>query len=324
MPNTEYIVKGKAPHVRFGTASHRYAGWIGKVYDPKWEDDLTSTSKKLAGKSFQEWKVPVASNEDYFECYDVLELDFTFYNPLITEDGRHSGAWKTLETYLFHSPSDAQFILKVPQSVSAQSFYKRGPNPQYLDVDLMNDRFLAPATELVGDRLAGVLFQQEYIGKRDSKHEGEYIGELDEFFARMIPGVQVHLELRATVYHTEALHAWLVDRGLGFVFSHSSWQKPLHKQWEIAGEQFSAANGDAIVRLLTPLRKKYADAYAMAYPFDERVPELADTPEAEQMIRDTLMFIDKAEVNEKVAHIIVNNRAYGSAPDLIRDIANMM
>lgn len=265
--------------------------------------------------------MPVESNEEYFECFDVLELDFTFYNPLISADGKQSGAWKTLESYLFHSPSNASFILKAPQAVSAQSFYKRGANESYLDVQLMNDRFLAPAIELMDDRLAGVLFQQEYIGKKAAAPEPEYLGELDEFVAQLIPDVQLHMELRATVYHTEALHAWMADRGIGYVFSHSSWQKPLHVQWQQAGEQFSAANGEGIVRLLTPLRKKYADAYLMAHPFDDRVPELSDTPEAEQMIRDTLRLMELAVANDKVLNVIANNRAYGSAPDLLVDIA---
>ena len=103
------------PKVKFGTASDRYAGWIGQIYSEQWSQQITKRSRRLQGTKYEERRVPVASVAEYFEHFSVLEIDFTFYRPLRDAEGDPSNTFFTLEKYAEHAPDDAAFILKAPQ-----------------------------------------------------------------------------------------------------------------------------------------------------------------------------------------------------------------
>ena len=74
------------PDVRIGTASDRYAGWIGQIYSQDRYKAL-SRSKTVGGKSYREKVLPVESVREYFQHFSVLELDFTFYRVLLKSYG---------------------------------------------------------------------------------------------------------------------------------------------------------------------------------------------------------------------------------------------
>ena len=77
-----YFFRNIYPNVRLGTASDRYAGWVGQIYTPgKYE--ITTRSHKIGNKSFQEEILPIESVTEYFEHFSVLEIDFTFYRLLL-------------------------------------------------------------------------------------------------------------------------------------------------------------------------------------------------------------------------------------------------
>jgi hypothetical protein len=65
--------------VSIGTASDRYAGWLGQIYTPeRYGGRIASRTKRVGGKSFKEETLPVESVEEDFEHFSVLEIDFTF------------------------------------------------------------------------------------------------------------------------------------------------------------------------------------------------------------------------------------------------------
>lgn len=314
-----------APYVRFGTASDRYAGWIGQVYPEEYEERVQSRTRKLGGDKYEERRVPVDSVAHYFEHFDVLEVDFTFYRPLLEPDGDAGQNWFVLQRYADAAPEDAGFLLKAPQAYFARVLRRgRGryeSNPDYLDAEGCRRRFIEPAHRLLGDRLRGIVFEQEYQRKKEAPSPADNVAELDPFFEAIGSDTQCHVELRSP-HLLEAPHFdWLADRGLGHVFSHWTWLPPLADQWRASGERFTAANRDAVVRLLTPLRMKYADAYALAHPFDRPVPELADSDQAKAMVRDATALALEAAVRDACVVVIANNRAWGNAPALAQTIA---
>lgn len=81
-----------------------------------------------------------------------------------------------------------------------------------------------------------------------------------------------------------------------------------------AGERLYTAEGEAVVRLLTPLDVRYADAYALGYPFDKPVPALAESAGARRMIEETVELARKAMEAEARLNVIANNWAYGNVP----------
>ena len=75
------------------------------------------------------------------------------------------------------------------------------------------------------------------------------------------------------------------------------------------------------IRLLTPRKMPYADAYAAAYPFDKPVPELADSAQGRQMVNEVTALSYKAIEQGTTLNIISNNRAFGNSPALAQAIS---
>ncbi len=317
------------PNVRFGTASDRYAGWLGQIYpEDEYAAKVKTRRRKLKGQTFEERTLPVESVVDYFDHFGVLELDFTFYRPLREADGEPSNNFFVLQQYAEYAPDDAAFLLKAPQMFFARTLRRNtGGKPRYddnahfLNAAAYTQLFHEPALNLLGDRLAGILFEQEYQRVSESPDPQQNVAELDGFFKEIPTDVQAHLELRSPHLLAPPYFAWLEDRGLGFVFSHWTWLPPIRKQWSLSGERFTAADGSVVSRLLTPLNTPYADAYAAAYPFDQAVPELSETEQARGMVLDATALAFQAERQDFLLNVIANNRAWGNAPALAQAIA---
>lgn len=317
------------PNVRFGTASDRYAGWIGQIYPPHYESEIQRRKRRLGAQTFEERLLPVASVADYFAHFSVLELDFTFYRPLLDDDGTPGAPLFALQEYARHAPEDALFLLKAPHTFFARTLRRTHEgrvgyeaNASFLDADAYRRLFHEPALAVLGDRLAGILFEQEYQRVSESPTPEENVAELDAFFRAAPNDVPFHLELRSAHLLTPAYFAWLESQGLGFVFSHWTWLPPIREQWRLCGGRFTAADGTAVARLLTPPNMPYAEAYALAYPFDQAVPALAETPEARRMVLDATALSFQAEAQGALLTLILNNRAWGNAPALGQAIAH--
>ena len=76
-------------NILFGTASDRYAGWIGQIYsEGRYEKEITRRSHKVGDQAFNEETLPVESVAEYFEHFPILEIDYTFYRPLLDKGGK--------------------------------------------------------------------------------------------------------------------------------------------------------------------------------------------------------------------------------------------
>lgn len=71
-----------------GTASDRYSGWVAQIYsEPRYQGRMVKRSKKIGGRSFEEVVLPVDSVREYFDHFEILELDYTFYSVLLDAAG---------------------------------------------------------------------------------------------------------------------------------------------------------------------------------------------------------------------------------------------
>ena len=58
----QFQFRDLAPHTFLGTASDRYAGWIGQIYtEGRYEGRIARRTKTVGGKSFVEKTLPVES-----------------------------------------------------------------------------------------------------------------------------------------------------------------------------------------------------------------------------------------------------------------------
>ena len=214
------------------------------------------------------------------------------------------------------------FARTLRRSKGGKTLYEK--NPQFLNAEAYIDQFHRPALEILGNRLGGFIFEQEYQRVSESPAPEENVFELNGFFNDIPNDVQSHIELRSEHLLIPPYFDWLESRGIGFVFSHWTWLPPLRKQWNMSTERLTAADGNIITRLLTPLHIKYADAYAKTHPFDKPVAVIAETRQALDMIADVTALIYQAEKQDKMLNVIANNRAWGNAPSLVQSIVRRL
>jgi uncharacterized protein YecE (DUF72 family) len=313
--------RGLHPHVFLGTASDRYAGWIGQIYSKdRYSDRITRRTNRVGGQSFVEEVLPVDSVEEYFQHFATLELDFTFYRLLLERDGKPTSTYHVLQRYGQQVKKGDRFILKVPQVIFAQKLWRGGTfsaNEAYLNAKIFRNQFFKPAVELLGPCLQGLIFEQEYQRKKDRTPAKEMAEALNTFFEEIPRDDRYHVELRTESFLIQPVFEVLEKHGVGQVLSHWTWLPSLRKQFAKSGHKFCNSGGQSIIRLMTPRGVRYEEAYSQAHPFNA----LVDGMLQRGMIEETTELMDVA-VNQGVRiNVIINNRAGGNAPLVARQIA---
>jgi uncharacterized protein YecE (DUF72 family) len=298
---------------------------MGQIYtEGRYTGRITKRTKKVGGKSFPEEVLPVESVREYFEHFNILEIDFTFYRPLLDKDKASPGQLKpgpnyhVLKRYRDHMKEGDKVLLKVPQIICAKRLYRSGKfieNESFLSPDKFLELFYEPATGILGPMLEGFIFEQEYHRKKERIPPEELATAFDAFFSSIPSDRRYHLELRTEAYLRKPLFEVMKDHQVGQVLSHWTWLPGLLKQFEKTGGQFINTR-NCIIRLITPIGMRYEEAYSQAHPFDK----LVDGMLKPEMVEDTVTLI-RAGMNQGInVVIIVNNRAGGNAPSVAGEI----
>jgi uncharacterized protein YecE (DUF72 family) len=313
--------RGLHPNVFIGTASDRYAGWIGQIYSrERYANKISRRSKKVGGKGFVEEVLPVESVEEYFQHFRVLELDFTFYRPLLDKDGKATQNFHVLSKYSQYLNNEDRLILKVPQTVFARKLLREGTyvkNTEYLNPETFTNQFYKPALGVLAPWLVGLVFEQEYQRKQDRPSPKELARELDAFFEAIPKDDRYHVEFRTESLLAGPVFRLLEKHGVGQVLSHWTWLPPLARQFALSGRRFLNAGKQCIVRLMTPRGMRYEDAYARAHPFNALVNGMFNL----QMVDETAELMSTAIKEDIQINVIINNRAGGNAPLIAQQIA---
>lgn len=312
--------RGLHPHIFIGTASDRYAGWIGQIYSAeKYQGRITHRSHTVGGKAYRDEVVPVDSVREYFEHFSILELDYTFYRPLLTPDGEPTSNYQVLRNYTRYLGKDDRVILKVPQEVCALKVRQGNQtvaNPHYLNSRLFLDQFYHPANKLLGSNLAGMVFEQEYQRQEERMPVSQLASGWDAFFEALPRDTRYHLELRTEAYWSPPVFEVLEKHGVGQILSHWTWLPPLSRQVARAGGRWVTAGRVGLVRLMTPIGKRYEEAFAQAHPFDKLVEGMLSPG----LVQDTVALMKRAAERELDLYLIINNRAGGNAPLIAQEI----
>ena len=154
-----FLFRDLPQNILIGTASDRYAGWIGQIYSKgRYENGITRRSHKVGDKNFTEETLPVESVAEYFEHFPILEIDYTFYRPLLESKGSPSPNFHVLKSYRQQMKKGDLVLLKAPQIVIARKLRRGGAfveNEDYLNADIFTKQFYQPAMEILGPCLLG-------------------------------------------------------------------------------------------------------------------------------------------------------------------------
>jgi len=70
--------------------------------------------------------MPVESVTEYFEHFPILEIDYTFYRPLLESSGNPTQNFHVLKNYQQRMKNEDLVLLKAPQIIIARKL-RRGP-----------------------------------------------------------------------------------------------------------------------------------------------------------------------------------------------------
>jgi uncharacterized protein YecE (DUF72 family) len=321
-PNIEnFLFRDLHPGIFMGTASDRYAGWLGQIYSrDRFGGKISKRAKTVGGKTVTEELLPVESVQEYFQHFSILELDFTFYSLLLDDQSNPTPTLRVLETYRKYLKDSDRIVLKVPQTIFAQKLWRGGKfaeNPGYLNAEIFIQKFYAPALQLLGQTLQGFIFEQEYQAKKDRPSPDLFVAALDRFFETLPKDGRYHVEVRTEALLTKAYFEVLEKHGIGQVLSHWTWLPPLRKQLAKASGRFFNGGKQAIIRLMTPIGMRYEEAYLKAFPFDKMVEGMMSP----RMPEETAEVMLEAVKQGVQANGIINNRAGGNAPLIAQKVA---
>ncbi len=316
-----YILRDLHPLVLMGTASDRYAGWLGQIYSSeRYQGRTQKRARQVGERSFLEEVLPVDSLQEYFQHFGILEVDFTFYGPLLDQKGGPTPNYRLLELYKSHMGAEDLLVLKAPQAVTAQRLRRGGsfePNPSYLAPELFTLGFYEPAQGVLKENLAAMVLEQEYQPKGQRVSPDQMARDLERFFSQVPRDERYHLELRTPQYLAEPVFRVMEHYGVGQVLSHWSWLPPLSRQMEESGGRFLKKGKVSLLRLMTPLGMRYEEAYARAYPFDHIVDGMLQP----RMVEETARIMMAVVQTGGHAYVIVNNRSGGNAPQIAKMVA---
>lgn len=318
----QYYFRDIHPQLFVGAMSDRYAGWLGQIYaEDKYQGRITTRIKTLKGNQFKERVLPVESVSEYFQHFPVLEIDFTFYRPLLDKEGGSTANFHVLKKYRDNMGPDDRVFLKVPQVVFARKI-KRGkdfvPNDDYLDSELFVRQFYTPAKDIMEDNLYGFIFEQEYQRKESSLTPEGFADEVDNFFGSISTDDRFHVEIRTPRLLAEPLFSVLRKHQVGMVLSHWTWLPSLREQAERMGSPLLSGDGSLALRLVTPRGMIYEKTYAAAFPFDAMVEGMLH----ESTVADTVEIIRGVIREGSQLYLFVNNRVGGNAPMIAARIAS--
>ena len=321
-----YFFRDIHPFIHMGTASDRYAGWLGQIYTKeRYENRIKKRIKKVGAKSYTEEVLPIDSVQEYFEHFDVLEIDYTFYTLLLHKDKgsqrlKPSPNYHVLASYEKHMSIGDSVFLKVPQLIFTRSLYRSGrhiENDSYLNADIFTKQFYEPAVKILGGKLGGFIFEQEYQRKQNRIPVKDMVSDLNSFFSTIPRDDRYHLELRTESYLSKPMFEVMQKYQVGQVLSHWTWLPRLLKQFAKPGNRFINSK-QCVVRLITPIGIRYEQTYAMAHPFDHMVDGMLQP----EMISETVALMKEGIEQGVHMNIIVNNRAGGNASSIAREIVN--
>jgi uncharacterized protein YecE (DUF72 family) len=291
--------------IRFGTSSWSFPGWAGLV----WKGAPTEPQLARAG-------LAAYAQQPLFR---TVGLDRTHYRPLRDEDlASYLGQ---LELARIKAPELPPFrvVSKVWDEITTAVFpsHPRSgaragtKNPHFLDADVFLSQVLPPYSR-VGAR--GPFVFEITPMPTSTMDERTFVGKVEQFLSRLPSGHRWAFELRNQELFTPRYVDMLDAHGASHVFNYWTAMPALCTQLAIV----KRPPRFVVIRLMLPPFTKYETRKADFRPFD-RLREIQSD------MRDDVVQILLASANHgsSEAFVLVNNKAEGSSPLTIRELAKL-
>jgi uncharacterized protein YecE (DUF72 family) len=283
--------------LRLGTSSWSFPGWAGLVY-------AANASKQVLSR-------------DGLTAYSR--------HPLLRTVGVDSGFYAPLDAarlarYAEQVPMDFRFLVKAPAAVTdrfqrAAGGRIRQPNAGFLDSGVALEQAVTPFCEGLGDRAGVLLFQFPPLGRDVTDNPRRFAEDLYRFLRQLPKGPTYAVELRDEALLTPDLAAALHHGGAVPGLAGHPRLPQLGAQGELFGHH---DDGPLVIRWLLRRNRGYEEARERYQPFDR----LAEPDPRTRAAVATL--ITKALAQDREVFVIVNNKAEGSSPLTLIELARTL
>jgi uncharacterized protein YecE (DUF72 family) len=285
------------PLIRFGTSSWAFPGWRGLVYSRA----LGETA--LAREGLREYaRHPLLR---------TVGIDRSFYAPIPDED---------LQRYASQLPEGFLACAKAGASVtSAVRLTGRGQepeaNPTFLSPTVFVDEMLTPFSTHFRRFAGPFVLEFPPLPRGITLTAGEFLGGLDHLLGALPRDFQYAVELREREWLTPDYAQVLRTHGASHVFNYWSRMPLPAAQAEIVAPETQSVN---VVRLLLPPGTRYEQQRDAFRPFDTiQAPDL-------EMRAQVVALARRSAAAGREAFILVNNKAEGSSPLTVTELARLL
>ena len=285
---TRRIVAALPANLRLGTSSWHFPGWQGLV----WRDHVPARTLSRVGLS-------AYAKHGLFQ---TVSVDRTYYAPV---DHR------TLGGYAAQVGDDFRFILKVGRDVT-EPRVDGTRNPNFLSVPRVVRALLEPALTGMGEKLGALHLQLSPGASRlFGQHLDLFVRRLETFFSALPEGPRWVVELRhESLWCSQVLDALARLDAVPCLSVHPA-NPGASAQAEFLGGGWPAL----FVRWNLGAGQEYKAAKARYAPFDRIV-------DADIQTRTSLAAIIASYLTQqKPVYVVANNKAEGSAPLTLLELA---
>jgi len=283
------------PHVYLGTSSWSFPGWRGIVYSS------TRTQSSLAREGLREYA--------QHPLLTTVGVDRSYYAPIPIAD---------LQEYAAQLPQGFRCCFKAPAAVTALALGAPGQqveNPDFLSVDRLVSDLLAPCAAAFGDHTGPIILEFPPFPRLRRLPPHEFHQRLGAFLSALPSGFQYAIELRDARLLTPAYRALLTRYGVAHTYNYwSAMPKPADQAAIVPPEDLPFS----VVRLLLKPGTWYEDQRDRFKPFD-RIVE----PD-EGMRADVVAITRRMLARKRGVWILVNNKAEGSSPLTVMELARRL
>lgn len=291
-----------SPHLHLGTSSWSFPGWKGLV----WDGDHAESSLSRHG-------LTAYAQHPLLRC---VSLDRSFYRPLSASQ---------YAVYAAQVPEHFRFVVKAPSLVTdalvrAEDGRGMQSNPAFLDPELAVSEFVQPALEGLGAKIGALVFQISPLPASWLARIPELLDRLATMLAALpaldsAPGATVAIEVRDKQFLTPEFAAVLKKARAAYCLGLHAKMPPVEEQLPLLRAMWP---GPLVCRW--NLHRKhgaygYEEAKGLYEPFDRL---LDPDPETRNVLARVIAATTAAGFP---AFVTINNKAEGSAPLSVRELA---
>jgi uncharacterized protein YecE (DUF72 family) len=281
------------PEIRFGTSSWTFPGWKGLVYSASRSPTVLSREGLL--------------EYSQHPLLRTVGIDRTYYAPISVDE---------LSAYARQLPAGFRCCTKAPASVTGLTIGPAGAssaiNPDFLSAERFIKELLLPFALVFQEHAGPFILEFPPFPRHERLEPADFVQRLDRFLARLPREFEYAVELRDARLLTPAYRDVLAKHNVAHVFNYwSAMPMPAAQAERVRPEDLPFT----VVRLLLRPGTWYEDQRERFRPFNAIV-------QPDEVMREEVTALsDRALVAGRKVWVLVNNKAEGSSPLTIMELA---